>query len=60
MVLTCTTAFAKKHNLSYKTLPFEVAPSQFFLAWHESNDKDPGHIWLKKLIKDAFTEAKLR
>ena len=60
MVLTCTTAFAKKHNLSYKTLPFEVAPSQFFLAWHESNDKDPGHLWLKKLIKDAFTEAKLR
>ena len=59
MVLTCTTAFAKKHNLEFKTLPFEVAPSQFFLAWHESNDNDPGHIWLKALIKEAFKEAKL-
>ena len=59
MVLTCTTAFAKKHNLEFKTLPFEVAPSQFFLAWHESNNNDPGHIWLKALIKEAFKEAKL-
>ena len=60
MVLTCTKAFAKKHKLAFKTLPFEVAPSQFFLAWHESNDNDPGHIWLKSLIKESFQEAKLK
>ena len=58
MVLTCTKSFANKHDLAFKTLPFEVAPSQFFLAWHESNDSDPGHIWLKKLIKQSFAQAK--
>ncbi len=58
MVLTCTKSFANKHSLAYKTLPFEVAPSQFFLAWHELNDNDPGHIWLKKLIKQSFDQAK--
>ena len=58
MVLTCTKSFANKHSLAYKTLPFEVAPSQFFLAWHELNDNDPGHIWLKKLIKESFDQAK--
>ncbi|MAV84138.1 MAG: LysR family transcriptional regulator [Gammaproteobacteria bacterium] len=58
MVLTCTSTFAKKHNLAFKKLPFDVAPSQFFLAWHQSNDADPGHIWLRGLIKEAFQEAK--
>ena len=58
MVLTCTKSFANKHNLAFKDLPFEVAPSQFFLAWHELNDNDPGHIWLRKLIKESFDQAK--
>ena len=60
MVLTCTKSFANKHELAYKTLPFEVAPSQFFLAWHVLNDKDPGCMWLRELIKDSFAEAKSR
>ena len=60
MVLTCTKSFANKHELAYKTLPFEVAPSQFFLAWHSSNDNDPGCLWLKELIKESFAEAKSR
>ena len=60
MVLTCTKSFANKHDLAYKTLPFEVAPSQFFLAWHVLNDKDPGCMWLRELIKDSFAEAKSR
>tara|TARA_B100001057_G_scaffold161256_1_gene161857 strand:- start:20324 stop:21235 length:912 start_codon:yes stop_codon:yes gene_type:complete len=60
MVLTCTKSFAKKHDLAYKTLPFEVAPSQFFLAWHASNDNDPGCSWLKGYIKESFAEAKSR
>ena len=33
MVLTCTKSFAIKHDLAYKTLPFEVAPSQFCLLY---------------------------
>jgi DNA-binding transcriptional LysR family regulator len=60
MVLTCTKSFANKHDLAFKTLPFEVAPSQFFLAWHASNDNDPGCLWLKELIKESFAEAKSR
>ena len=60
MVLTCTKSFANKHDLAYKTLPFEVAPSQFFLAWHITNDEDPGCMWLRELIKDSFAEAKSR
>ena len=58
MVITTTKTFAKKHKLAFKTLPFEVPPSQFFLSWHESNDNDPGHIWLKELIKESFKQAK--
>tara|TARA_A200000113_G_scaffold108505_1_gene97392 strand:- start:46 stop:954 length:909 start_codon:yes stop_codon:yes gene_type:complete len=58
MVITTTKTFAKKHKLAFKTLPFEVSPSQFFLSWHESNDNDPGHIWLKELIKESFKQAK--
>ena len=54
MVLTCTKSFANKHDLAFKTLPFEVAPSQFFLAWHSSNDTDPGCLWLKELIKQQL------
>ena len=56
MVLTCTKSFAAKHDLAYKTLLFEVAPSQFFLAWHTTNDKDPGCMWLRELIKDSFVK----
>lgn len=38
---------ANKEQLQVIDLPFENASISGFLSWHESSEKDKGHIWLR-------------
>ncbi|WP_070970336.1 transcriptional regulator LeuO [Vibrio sonorensis] len=38
---------ANKHQLQILDFPFENAEISGYLSWHESSEKDKGHIWLR-------------
>lgn len=35
-------------------LPVAMSPGIFKLYWHETSDRDPGHVWLRDLIVRLF------
>ena len=37
-----------------KSLPFEVAPIEYYMAWHSGATHDLGHLWLRTLITKTF------
>ncbi len=50
--LICARTFA----LATSPLPYELPRQQVAAVWHGSNDRDPGHIWLReKLLAAART-----
>ena len=36
------------------SLPIEIDDFEFYQYWHARHQKDPGHCWLRKTIKDVF------
>jgi DNA-binding transcriptional LysR family regulator len=58
MLLFATRSFAKTHNLPFLEIPADIPSMEYFLIWHKSDEGDGGHIWMKKLIINAFIEAK--
>ena len=40
--------------LTILDLPLEVPEISYFSLWHTRFDKDPRHIWLRGLVRDAF------
>jgi len=44
-------------TLIAKPLPFDLAPAETSMAWHNSNDRDLGLHWLRATIK-TITENK--
>ena len=59
LCLLCAETFAKKHGLSYVSLPFEVPPLEQYLIWHNSDNNDGSHIWMRNLIAESFKEISL-
>jgi DNA-binding transcriptional LysR family regulator len=59
LVLVCSRSFAKKHGLNFKELPIELPPVEQYLIWHNSDDNDGSHIWMRELIAQAFREAQI-
>jgi len=59
LVLVCSRSFAKKHGLNFKELPLELPPVEQYLIWHNSDDNDGSHIWMRELIAEAFREAQI-
>jgi DNA-binding transcriptional LysR family regulator len=59
LVLVCSRSFAKKHGLNFKELPIELPPVEQYLIWHNSDDNDGSHIWMRELIAEAFREAQI-
>ena len=59
LCLLCAETFAKKHGLSYVELPFAVPPLEQYLIWHNSDNNDGSHIWMRNLIAESFTEISL-
>ena len=59
LCLLCAETFAKKHGLSYVELPFKVPALEQYLIWHNSDDNDGSHIWMRNLIAESFREVGL-
>ena len=59
LVLVCSRSFAKKHGLNFKELPLDLPPVEQYLIWHNSDDNDGSHIWMRELIAEAFKEAQI-
>jgi len=59
LVLVCSRSFAKKHGLNFKELPINLPPVEQYLIWHNSDDNDSSHIWMRELIAEAFKEAQI-
>ena len=59
LCLLCAETFAKKHGLSYVNIPFEVPPLEQYLIWHNSDNNDGSHVWMRKLIAESFKEISL-
>ena len=59
LVLVCSRSFAKKHGLNFKELPLDLPPVEQYLIWHNSDDNDDSHIWMRELIAEAFKEAQI-
>jgi DNA-binding transcriptional LysR family regulator len=57
LCLLCAETFAKKHGLSYVELPFKVPALEQYLIWHNSDDNDGSHVWMRNLIAESFKEV---
>jgi len=57
LCLLCSETFAKKHGLSYIEIPLNVPPLEQYLIWHNSDDNDGSHIWMRNLISESFEEV---
>jgi LysR family transcriptional activator for leuABCD operon len=44
-------------QLQMMTLPFPRKEIHGYLSWHESNEKDKGHCWLKEQLMSICTES---
>jgi DNA-binding transcriptional LysR family regulator len=42
------------HRLRVLPIPFDIAPSELRLFWHESRDADPAVGWLRNVIEAHF------
>ncbi|MBT1445235.1 LysR family transcriptional regulator [Shewanella sp. JM162201] len=60
LVFTLPQSFArhasKLYGLEMLPLPFEFMPLAYVLLWHQRNDGDPGHRWLRELITQSALE----
>ncbi len=41
-------------ELDSAPLPFPTDPVKLYMVWHQHDDENPAHIWLRKKIKNAF------
>lgn len=61
LLLTVPYGLAKSCAAQYrlKILPFPMEQEDFTysIIWHERHVKDPGHIWLRKLVLEQLTET---
>jgi DNA-binding transcriptional LysR family regulator len=46
-------AFSNIHELAVQPTPLDIEPTNLVQVWHSRFDNDPGHMWLRELIKDA-------
>ncbi|MFW7525127.1 transcriptional regulator LeuO [Vibrio ostreicida] len=48
---------ANKEHLQVQPFPFEQAQISGYLSWHESSEKDKGHIWLRDQLMMSCGEV---
>ena len=41
--------YVEKYELQMLKLPFDIPDIQVSLFWHERNDRDAGHQWLREM-----------
>ncbi len=49
--------FASERGLAVRDLPFEVPEFETHMAWHQRYEDDPGHRWMRNLIKQVAAEV---
>lgn len=52
--------YAKRLGLQVLELPFKAPPVPVFGIWHKSRERDAGHAWLRKGLKEMIARAKPR
>ncbi|QIR15873.1 LysR family transcriptional regulator [Shewanella aestuarii] len=61
LIFTLPSSFAKHaqklYPLTQITLPFEFMPMAYVLMWHERNNQEPGHQWLREMIFNSVSQA---
>lgn len=45
--------FASERGLAVRELPFEIPEFETHMAWHQRFEDDPGHQWMRGLIKEV-------
>jgi DNA-binding transcriptional LysR family regulator len=62
LVFTLPSSFAlhacKLYSLQQLPLPIDFMPMAYVLLWHERNNDDPGHRWMRQLIGDSMSSKK--
>lgn len=53
VIHSMTVVYKKNSDFVVKPLPFEIPEIEFFVAWHQRYDNDPGHKWLRQQIKEV-------
>ncbi|NKF52297.1 LysR family transcriptional regulator [Shewanella sp. WXL01] len=60
LIFTLPSSFAKHamklYPLSLIELPFEFIPMEYVLLWHERNNAEPGHKWIRDIISNRIDE----
>lgn len=46
--------FKKSFGVHSFSIPIETPPVTVSMAWHQRNDYDPIHIWLRKCVQSSF------
>ena len=64
LVFTLPSSFVahaqKIYPLKQIPLPFDFAPMAYVLLWHERNNDEPGHQWIRELICNSVSKAQQR
>lgn len=50
-------AFSATHNLRYLPLPVEIPPFEVRMNWHERNEADPAHRWLRWAMTEVLSSV---
>ncbi|MCL1142856.1 LysR family transcriptional regulator [Shewanella gaetbuli] len=54
LIFTLPSSFAQHaqslYCLTEIPLPFEFMPMAYVLLWHERNDQEPGHMWVRDMV----------
>lgn len=52
MSLRAARSFLQRFDIEIHELPGLLAPVPVYMVWHESFERDEGHIWLRSMLKD--------
>jgi LysR family transcriptional activator for leuABCD operon len=52
--------YAKRLGLQVLELPFKAAPVPVYGIWHRSRERDAGHAWLRKGLREIIARSKAR
>jgi len=64
LIFTLPSSFAHHaqnlYSLVQIPLPFEFMPMAYVLLWHERNNQEPGHKWVREMISNSIPKALMR
>jgi DNA-binding transcriptional LysR family regulator len=52
----CLNIFVNRDKLGWSELPFRMEPDLISMWWHKRQNEDPGHVWLRDMIRSSLLE----